>query len=67
MTRFLVRFKRLAVFAGVLLVVACSAAPTAPAPAPQKTQLTLEHHTREACDSTIVTDGTCRGGWIIPW
>lgn len=67
MLRSLARFKKLAAFAGVLFVVACSTAPTAPVAAPHKAKLTLDGNGLEPCDSTVVTDGTCRGGWIIPW
>lgn len=67
MVRLPVRLTQVAAFAGIVLLAACSA-PTAPvAPARQKTQLSLDGNVPIPCDSTVVTDGTCRGGWIIPW
>lgn len=57
---------RLAIFAVASLALACGALPTAPA-------VTNPHVVANRdggsvpCDSTVVTDGSCVGGWIIPW
>lgn len=57
------RIVQLAAFALSVFVIGCAGAPTAPAAA-KKTGLSLNG---TPCDSTVVTDGTCRGGYIIPW
>jgi hypothetical protein len=48
-----------------LALTACATPATAPDPK-IKSGL-LRDLDPVPCDSTIVTDGTCRGGWIIPW
>lgn len=47
----------------VAALTACAKSPTEPE-LRLKTGLFLDG---VPCDSTIVTDGSCRGGWIIPW
>ncbi len=55
---------RLAVFATASFIVACSALPTSPSARAPKVGVSRDG---EACDSTVVTDGTCVDGYIIPW
>lgn len=57
---------RLAVFAAASLALACSALPTAPAVRNPHVVVSRDGDP-VACDSTVVTDGTCVDGWIIPW
>lgn len=57
-------------FAGLTLVAAlgaaCSTNPLEPQPIKLRTGLLFDNDPIP-CDSTIVTDGTCRNGFIIPW
>ena len=57
---------RLAVFTAASFAVACSALPTAPAVRNPHLVVSRDGDP-EPCDSTVVTDGTCVDGWIIPW
>ena len=53
----------------VLLTVAVAAACSAPPTSPfvlKRTAVNLDGDP-VPCDSTVITDGTCRGGYIIPY
>lgn len=65
MNRHISRIVQLAAFAMTVIVIGCAGAPTGP-DAARKTRLSLDGDPTP-CDSTVVTDGTCRGGYIIPW
>jgi hypothetical protein len=55
----------LALFVAAVAVTACTAAPTGPSAA-RLLPGTAPARDLIPCDSTIITDGTCKGGFIIP-
>ena len=61
---------RLSLFAVVvagLATSACAGNPLAPDRVSAVAKRPEVHADKVPCDSTVVVDGTCRGGYIIPW
>ena len=56
---------RLAVLVAAAFIAGCSAMPTSPSVV-KKPHVDV-FRDGEPCDSTVVTDGTCVDGYIIPW
>jgi hypothetical protein len=53
--------------AAVIAASACAGNPLAPEPVNGVAKRPGLHADLVPCDSTVVVDGTCRGGYIIPW
>jgi hypothetical protein len=63
----LARLSMFCAVAAALVTSACAGSPFAPERTNALAKRPNVHADLVPCDSTIVVDGTCRAGYIIPW